>query len=355
MKNYIFDGHKLNYHIDRVHGFLASGDCFPLYMEISPVGSCNHRCLFCAYDYIGHPNRRLETGKFLQFIDEISECGIRSLLYAGEGEPLLHPEIDKFIVHSKSRNIDVGMFTNGNLLKKELAEKILPSLTFIRFSFNGGTRENYSAIHQVKPEIFDTVVENIRTSVRLREEGNLTVDIGAQFVLMPENRDFLVDAIKVLKDAGIDYFAIKPFVQQSSSQSYQMKDQFSIEDIKDLLDKAESFSDDRFRVIARRDSFAGYGKRGYRHCYGTSFISVLNSAGDVATCLPYWEREEFIFGNIYHNSFKDIWLGERRKKIKGFLEKELNVQKCPPNCRPNAINEYLFEIKNPSVRHLNFV
>lgn len=355
MKNYIFDGHKLNYHIDQVHEFLSSGDCFPLYMEISPAGSCNHRCLFCAYDYIGHPNRKLDTDKFLKFIDEISECGIRSLLYAGEGEPLLHPEIDKFIVHSKNRNIDIGMFTNGNLLNKELAEKILPSLTFIRFSFNGGTRENYSAIHQVKPEIFDKVVENIRASVRLREEGNLTVDIGAQFVLMPENRDFLVDAIKVLKDAGIDYFAIKPFVQQSSSQSYQMKEQFSIEDIKDLLDKAESFSDDRFRVIARRDSFAGYGKRGYRHCYGTSFISVLNSAGDIATCLPYWEREEFIFGNIYHNSFKDIWLGERRKKIKGFLEKELDVQKCPPNCRPNAINEYLFEIKNPSVRHLNFV
>lgn len=355
MKNYIFDGHKLNYHIDRVNEFLSSGDCFPLYMEISPVGSCNHRCLFCAYDYIGHPNRKLETDKFLKFIDEISECGIRSLLYAGEGEPLLHPEIDKFIVHSKNRNIDVGMFTNGNLLKKELAEKILSSLIFIRFSFNGGTRENYSSIHQVKPEIFDRVVENIRASVRLREEGNLTVDIGAQFVLMPENRDFLVDAIKVLKDAGIDYFAIKPFVQQSSSQSYQMKEQFSIEEIKDLLDKAESYSDDGFRVIARRDSFIGYGKRGYRHCYGTSFISVLNSAGDIATCLPYWEREEFIFGNIYHNSFKDIWLGERRKKIKGFLEKELDVQKCPPNCRPNAINEYLFEIKNPSVRHLNFI
>lgn len=355
MKNYIFDGHKLNYHIDRVSEFLTHGDCFPLYMEISPVGSCNHRCLFCAYDYIGHPNRKLETDKFLQFIDEISECGIRSLLYAGEGEPLLHPEIYKFIVHSKSRNIDVGMFTNGSLLKKELAEKILSSLTFIRFSFNGGTRENYSTIHQVKPEIFDRVVENIRAGVRLREEGRLGVDIGAQFVLMPENRGFLVDAIKVLKDAGIDYFAIKPFVQQSSSQSYQMKEQFSIDEIKDLLDKAESFSDDRFRVIARRDSFTGYGKRGYRHCYGTSFISVLNSAGDVATCLPNWEREEFIFGNIYHNSFKDIWLGERRKKIKGFLEKELDAQKCPPNCRPNAINEYLFEIKNPAVRHLNFI
>ena len=95
MSKYIFDGHKLVYHIDRVNNFLERGDCFPLYMEISIVGSCNHRCIFCAYDYIGHPNRKLETNALLRFIDQLSQCGVRSILYAGEGEPLLHPDLDK--------------------------------------------------------------------------------------------------------------------------------------------------------------------------------------------------------------------------------------------------------------------
>lgn len=355
MKSYIFDGHKLNYHIDRVNEFLTKDDCCPLYMEISPVGTCNHRCVFCAYDYIGHPNRRLDSDRFLRFVDEIAECGMKSLLYAGEGEPLLHPDIARFICHSKKNNIDIGMFTNGHLLKEELAEKILPALTFIRFSFNGGTRENYSLIHKVKPEVFDKVVQNIGTAAQIKEKRNLDIDIGAQFVLLPENVDNLFDAITVLKEAGIDYFVIKPFIQQSAQQFYQMKERFNFERIKETFDRAESMSDSSFKVIARRESFTEYGKRNYTHCYGTSFISVLNSAGDVATCLPYWEREEFVFGNIYHNSFKDIWLGERRKKIKEFLERKLDIQKCPPNCRPNAINEFLFEIKNPSVRHINFV
>ncbi len=118
MKNYLFDGHKLSYHPERVGEFLTAGDCFPLYMEISPVGSCNHRCLFCAYDFIGYPNHRLDTTRMLKLLDELSVCGLKSVLFAGEGEPLIHPDIRKLVTHAKSNNIDVGMFTNGQSVER---------------------------------------------------------------------------------------------------------------------------------------------------------------------------------------------------------------------------------------------
>lgn len=112
------DTHKLHYHPSRIGEFLDKDDCYPLYMEVSPVGSCNHRCTFYAYDYIGYPNRKLQTKNFLQFIDEISVSGLKSMLYAGEGEPLMHPEIGKLITYTKQKGIDVGLFTNGELLEK---------------------------------------------------------------------------------------------------------------------------------------------------------------------------------------------------------------------------------------------
>lgn len=324
-------------------------------MEISPVGSCNHRCVFCAYDFIGYPNRKLECGRFLIFLDEIKEAGVKSILYAGEGEPLLHPDIDKFIIYSKDNGIDVGLFTNGQFLKEKLAKVILPSLTFVRFSFNGGTRKNYAFIHKVKPEIFETVIANIKKVVEIKKENSFDVDIGVQYVLLPENKDYLMDAVKILKDVGVDYFVIKPFIQQSHLQSYKIEEQFGLDDVNNLLDKAENFSNEDFNVIARKDSFQDYGRREYGHCYGTSFISVLNSAGDIATCLPYWDKEDFVFGNIYGKTYGDIWLGERRKKIKKYLENELDTKRCPPGCRPNVINDFLWGIKNPSVKHKNFV
>ncbi len=355
MKSYNFDGHKLIYHPGRVHEFLTQGDCFPLYLELSPVGSCNHRCLFCAYDFIGYPNRKLETVRTLKLLDELAFTGLKSILFAGEGEPLLHPDLALFVQHAKNNGIDVGIFTNGQLLTQEKAEQIIPFLTFLRFSFNAGTREAYSHVHQVKPEVFDTVVAAIQNAAEFKKEHGLKAAIGSQFVVIPENFESLVNAAATLRDAGADYLAIKPFVQQSDRQGYTMSSALDAQKLENCLAAAVKLNSDTFRVMARTTAFTEYGQRHYSHCFGTSFISVINSAGDVASCLPYWDNPDFVFGNVYEQSFQEIWLGERRKAVKLLLEERLDVQGCPPNCRPNAINDFLYELKFPAVEHINFI
>ena len=69
------------YHPKRVNDFLEKGDAFPMYMEISPIGRCSHRCIFCAYDFIGYPDRKLETKRLIRFIDEISEIVLITVVY----------------------------------------------------------------------------------------------------------------------------------------------------------------------------------------------------------------------------------------------------------------------------------
>lgn len=354
MSKYNFDGHKLMHHPDRVADFLARGDCYPLYMEISPVGICNHRCIFCAYDFIGYPNRRLERERTLDLIDELADCGLKSILFAGEGEPLIHPDIAAFILRAKQCGIDVGLFSNGQLLKEPLAEEILPALTFLRLSFNGGSRENYAKVHSVAPEVFDAVVANLKSAMRIKRQAGLQVDIGAQFVLIPENLDYLRQAAQTLKDCGVDYLAIKPFMQREL-QSYHLGEQFAGDELDRVFTEAEGIGDDSFSVIARRESFLNYGIRHYDRCYGTCFISVLNSAGDISSCLPYWEKPEYSFGNIYRNSFREIWNSEARRGVKQHLEQELDAHGCPPSCRANAVNEFLWSLRHPQVKHINFI
>lgn len=354
MKSFQFEGHKLIYHTDRVHTFLTKGDCYPLYMEISPVGNCNHRCIFCAYDYIGYPNRKLKTDRTLGLIDELADLGLKSILFAGEGEPLLHPNIAKLVHRAYQREIDSAIFTNGQLLSEKLARALLPDLTFVRFSFNGGSGDNYARVHSVKAKVFDIVVQNIRKSVEIREKYGLSTDIGAQFVLLPENRDYLLPAVETLKQCGVDYVAVKPFMQRKA-QSYQLSDQLSLEVNADLFEAVEKLADETFKVVIRRNTFEEYGVRNYHHCYGTPFISVLNSAGMVSACLTYWERDAFGFGSIYENSFKEIWHSDRRAKVKRHLECQISPQDCPPNCRPNAINEFLWDLQHPEVKHINFI
>ncbi len=355
MRAYNFDGHKLIYHPGRVHEFLSQGDCFPLYMEISPVGRCNHRCLFCAYDFIGYPNRKLETDLMRKLLEELAATGLKSVLFAGEGEPLLHPDLPHLVQHAKSNGIDVGIFTNGQLLTPEKAERIIPFLTFLRFSFNGGTREVYARVHQVDPKAYDTVLAALHQAVAIKHKHGVATTIGVQFVVIPENLSSLVEAAAVVKSAGADYFAIKPFVHQSDRQGYRMDKPLDAELLDACLAEVETLNSKNFKVMARRSAFSEYGIRHYSHCFGTSFISVINSGGDVACCLPYWDNPEFVFGNIHEQSFREIWLGERRKTVKALLEKRLNVQDCPPNCRPNAINDFLYELKYPTLEHINFI
>jgi len=346
------DSHKLHYHPSRVGEFLEKGDNYPLYMEISPVGSCNHRCLFCAYDYIGYPNRKLEKKRFLEFLQEVRSTGVKSMLYAGEGEPLMHPDIDDFIIKTKELDIDVSMFTNGELLIKRLSDKAIGSFTFLRFSVNGGDDKTYKKIH--KKDKFNEVIENIIYVKKLKRDNKLDTTIGVQFVLLPENIDSIENLIKILKEIEIDYISIKPFVLQNENQFYRNKG-FDI-DLYSYFNELENYSNEKFKVIARVNAFKKYGKREYKHCYGCNFITVLDSGGNLISCLPYLGKEEYMYGNIYKNSFKEIWHSDKRKQVKDLLENKLDVQKvCPPNCRPNAINEYLYELKHPSIAHVNFI
>lgn len=59
MDKYRIDSHKLIYHVSRVNDWLNGKLIYPIYMEISPIGSCNHRCIFCAYDFIGNPTKAI--------------------------------------------------------------------------------------------------------------------------------------------------------------------------------------------------------------------------------------------------------------------------------------------------------
>lgn len=355
------DSHKLHYHFDRIAEFQSRGDCYPIYMEVSPVGLCNHRCIFCAYDYINYPNRKLDSERYLSFLDEAVSLGVKSILYAGEGEPLLHPNIAEFIERTKEVGMDVGMFSNGELLNQQKTDKILPYLTFLRFSFNGGDAETYKRIHTPNTLrggglLMAKVLKNIAYAVTFREKNKLKVDLGAQFVLLQENKDSLMGAIKNLKECGVDYISIKPFVHQNQNQLYSNRKQLCKSEINSLIDQAKEYNSATFEVIFRENAFENMQQdRKYKHCYGCNFITTLNSAGEIASCLPYWDREEFVYGNIYKQTFYEIWNGEKRQKVKHFLENTLDCAKCPTNCRPNAINGFLSEILHPTLRHINFI
>jgi len=152
MDTHRIDSQKLIYHPKRVADWVEGKNIYPLYIEISPCGGCNHRCIFCALDYLGYEATSLKAKTLKGFLKEISMNGVKSVMFAGEGEPLLHKDIAELVAYARSYNLDVAITTNGVLLSAELTEKILPELSWLRISLNAGTDKTYSIIHETRPE-----------------------------------------------------------------------------------------------------------------------------------------------------------------------------------------------------------
>jgi len=349
------DSHKLLFHPRRVTDWLDGRCIYPLYMEISPSGACNHRCTFCAKDYIGYPARLLDTGTLLQCLFESAAGGVRSIMYGGEGEPLLHPDIVEIIRRTRSTGIDVALNTNGVHLVPTVSERILPELSWLRVSINAGSPETYAAIHSTNAADFETVLENIRYAAQFKKKSGCNCTLGTQALLLPENATELVLLAELVREAGADYLVIKPYSQHGSSHTRSYADMdYSVYDA--LAGKLGRLHTDSFSIIFRRHTMNKLqrSKRGYERCLALPFWSYIDSAGDVWGCSSFIGNERFCYGNIYESGFAAIWSGERRCRSLQFVAQQLDTEDCRMNCRMDEINHYLWELTHPS-RHVNFI
>ena len=253
MDKYRIDSHKLIYHIPRVYDWSKGKNIYPVYMEVSPSGACNHRCLYCGLDFMGYKPNYLKANILKERLTELGDLGLKSIMYAGEGEPFLHPEMVSIIEHTKDSGIDVAVTTNGVLLKKEIVERALINTEWIKVSINGGTRETYAKIHQSKPDDFEKVVENISFAARIKKEKGYKCVLGMQLVLLPDNQHEAVSLAKLARDMGMDYLVIKPYSQhpQSKTDKYST---IKYGDFEYLTEELNKINSDSFSVVFRNNA-----------------------------------------------------------------------------------------------------
>lgn len=349
------DSHKLHLHPERVAEWRDGQDVPPIYMEMSPMGACNHRCTFCGVDFMGYKNRRLATEMLRQRIPEMGKFGLKSIMFAGEGEPLLHPDIVDITRITRDSGIDPSFTTNGVFLSEEVAEGLLPITEWIKVSFNAGTATSYAAIHRTKESDFNKVLANIKKAVEIKSFNGYRCTIGLQMVLLPENRADAVGLARIARDLGADYLVVKPYSQHIQSHTREYESVRYDEDMK-LDDELMALNTDRFHVVFRSQAMKKWdtSERSYSRCLSLPFWSYIDAGGGVWGCSVYLNDERFLYGNISDSSFPDIWKGEKRKKSLAFVHNELNVSGCRVNCRMDSVNRYLWELKNPPA-HVNFI
>lgn len=356
------DGHKLIYHLDRVNEWIKGKRIAPIHIDMGLTKFCNMKCIYCIGVTQGmSKNTMIEREPLLRFIEDCGRLGVRSIAFIGDGEPTLNPAMYDAVVLAKKVGIDIGIGTNGLLLKTEHAHDLLQNASFIRINLSAAEPDSFQKIHQTKAEKFGMLIQKLRTMVKLKKENNYPCTIGIQMVLIPENFDQVIKLAKLGAEIGVDYLQIK----QCSDTEYK-EIGINYEDynkVEEDLKKAEKFSNENYLVKVKWNKINIYdetdvykkGLRKYDICYGTPFLGQISGNGKVYPCGPFFGKERFCMGDINKESYYNIINSDKYWKVHQDIIDNVDVHfDCTVGCRQDYINKFIWDIKNPP-EHMNFI
>ncbi len=350
--NIRMDSHKLIYHPDTVARWMKGENIYPIELEVGLSNACNHRCIFCAVDYMEYRPVMLDRSVLCRNLEELAPRGVKSIIYAGEGEPLIHRDAPDIINQTKGFGIDAALSTNGVLLTPEVSRECLKSLTWVRFSVAGITDETYDKVQRGKPGDLQKVLHHMEEAVRVKREQGLRTTLGVQLLLLPDNKDEILQMGRELRRIGVDYFTVKPFSQHPQSRNILQVD---YRELLDLEQEIKELQTPDYKVYFRAHSMKKLEqKRGYQHCWALPFMVHVDSGGSLWPCIAFLGREELKYGNLYEQSFVEIWEGSRRKEIVDYFMQMDLEKNCRELCRLDEMNRYLDELKHPG-EHVNFI
>ena len=347
-----FDRQRLMFHPAEVAHWLQHGTSRgPLYTEMTLTNACNCACIFCGVDFqVNQTGTRMDPEAALRILGELKELGNRAVMFCGDGEPLLHPDVAR-IVRYGAESMSASMTTNG-LALCDANIGILDRLKWIRFSVNAGSPGTYAKVHRVDAAMFDHVLTNLSAGVRRKRDRQLDVVIGVQAVLLNENEKEMKMLAAAVRDIGVDYFSVKPYSRHPLCCHRLEADHTAIGRLAGELSALERGD---FRIICREGSMEKIKKtKPYGRCYGSQFMCFLSANGDVWGCNSHVGDPRFLLGNALEQSLADIWNNSRRREVVQFIEEDLDLKECRDVCRMDECNRYLWRLKNP-LAHDDFV
>jgi radical SAM protein with 4Fe4S-binding SPASM domain len=275
-----------------------------VYIEITNV--CNLACSFCPKTQRAPEFMKLES--FSRILDQVKEY-TDYIYFHVKGEPLLHPEIDKFFDLTFEKGLKVILTTNGTLLSK-VKHKILgkPALRQVNISLHSfDANEKATNMDDYLNSIINFAKEAVEVSstiVALRlwnlSESNIT-NLERQ-----RNRHIL----EIIEKAfNLEYRIEEKITEKRgiklSERTFLNQDyEFKWPDLKEEEDEGRGF------------------------CYGLrNQIAILVDGTVVPCCL---DGEGVInLGNINRISFSEIIDGERsRNMVEGFSGRKCVEELC---------------------------
>jgi len=367
MQRFNLDGHKLNWHRERVEAWLRGERIAPITIDCALSRACSYKCVYCYGQLQENATRPMTRDVIFRFLDDAAEIGVKAISFVSDGESTCSPHLYDAILRGRANGLDMALGTNGFLLKDERLAEILPALTYLRFNISAADRERYAAIHGCQPEAFDKVANTVRHCVAIKKQSGLAVTIGLQMVLLPEFSDQILPLSHLGAELGVDYLVIKHCSDDENATLGV--DYTGYEQLTELLQEAETLTTDVYQVSVKWSKILSGGLRSYHQCFGPPFIMQMSGSGLVAPCGMLFNSRyhRYHIGNIAETSFKELWKGERYWEVMNLIASEQfdATSMCGSLCLQHKVNEFLSEVRHSTnqisdhpgaaPQHVNFI
>jgi radical SAM protein with 4Fe4S-binding SPASM domain len=278
-----------------------------IYIEITNV--CNLKCDFCPQS--NRKSKFMDIETFTNILDQVKPYG-EYLYFHVKGEPLLHPDIDKFLDYSYQKGFQVNITTNGTLIDK-VKDKIImkPALRQMNFSLHslGGNEGDMQMQEYVK---------NIISFAKEATEKTKMIQSLRLWNLEQDNE------INIEKNKNYD---ILKNIQTEFALDYEIQDKVTTGRGIKIGDRLYLNHDYEFQwpdLNEQEDDGVGF-------CYGLrNQIAILVDGTVVPCCL---DGEGIInLGNIKNKNFSEIISSHRATDILDGFSRRYAVEELCRKC-----------------------
>lgn len=274
---------------------------------------CNLQCIHCASGLGPVASRGVEltTERALQLADELADLGCKYVALSG-GEALLRADWPQLAGKIKSRNVDVGMISNGLLIRESVVKTMVENgVSILAISIDG--LQNTHDFIRAKKGCFNAAVSALRlasaagirthaiTHVNRMNRGELEamhdqlenlgvktwlVQLSAPMGRMSERRDLILDASE-----------LRPFAEWLSATKERSRIYIAVGDNVGYYTELEP-------SLRRKgpDNPLPF----WCGC-SAGFLTIgIEANGNVKGCLSL-QSEKYVEGNVLERPLREIW------------------------------------------------
>ncbi len=172
----------------------------PVILQLEPSTRCNFNCWYC----IGRSMEQADIGvdDFVHALDHFPT--LKTLVFMGEGEPLLHKDFFHMVKMARDRNIHVITVSNASMFNKHIIKKICESgITYLAISVDSADAKTF-AKSRVGGNL-NKIWQGVENLAKYRDEqGYKYPVIGLKGTLLEPDKNEIPAIIKEAKRRKVD-------------------------------------------------------------------------------------------------------------------------------------------------------